>query len=312
MDIAFFIRAELEDRERRKKEGGGRVVPSADNYKQYQVEQGLVPATAEGGLYFRCFLQEYFHVGTGYSARHKFGDPVTYHGDPFGTFRRAFAALATPRGYTMSFIVIQQLSLLKSLYFMEGDVGVLGLTDDNINPPALEGPYATNFNPQQSSHNDNSGFVAPAMPSQSTAMGPSRYARQMAVAATNDPSDNDAIERDHECEHNRDRDLDDSQSENNGYSQHLQISPKSQPVLMQVKPTFTLTPALTSKSAPSLITPHNFVPPTKSEHRGNPSIESFPIEHPPFEEEVVLGPELTANDIIKRYRPVIEASTFVL
>lgn len=110
-------------------------------------------------------------------------------------------------------------------------------------------------------------------------------------------------------EHNRDRDWDHSQSEN---SQHLQISLKSQPALMQVKPTFTLTPALTSKSAPSLITPHNFVPPIKSEHRGNPSIESFPIEHPPFEEEVVLGPELTTNDIIKRYRPVIEASTFVL
>lgn len=123
----------------------------------------------------------------------------------------------------------------------------------------------------------------------------------MAVAATNDPLNNDVIERrKHECEHNLDRDWDSSWSENNWHKQHSQVSPKSQP-------------ALTSKSAPSHITPHDFVPPTtKSEHRGHSSIDSFSIDQPPFEDDVVLGPELTTNDIIERYRPVIESSTLVL
>ena len=337
VDIAFFIRAELEDRKRRKMERGGRVVPSADEYKRYQAEQGHVPSTAEGGLYFRCFLQEYLHVGTGFSARQMFGDPVVYHGAPFGAFRRAFRVLGSPRSNAMSFAVTQQLFLLKNLYFMEEDVEVLGLKDDDVNPPILQGPYAPHFNLPPSFGNNSRRSAAPAMPYQSTAMGPSQYTGQMVFAATNDHSNYDTIcclkeeegdagkdpkqdhdndhshERDHGCEHNRNHGGDSCQSLKNGYSQHLQVSPKSQPALMQVKPTLTLTPTLTSKSAPSLITPHILVPPTtKSEHRGHSSIDSFSIDQPPFEDDVVLGPELTTNDIIERYRPVIESSTLVL
>lgn len=209
---------------------------------------------------------------------------------------------------------------------------VLGLKDEDVNPPVLQGPYAPHFNLPPSFESNSPRYAAPAQPSQFTTMGPSRYAGQMTFAATNDRSkygticclnekegdagkdlkQDDPHDQDNECEHNHYRDWGPSQSEKNEYSQHLQISPKSQPALMPAKPTLTLTPTLTSKSAPSLITPHIFVPPTKSEPRGNPSIESFSIDHPPFEGEVVLGPELTTNDIIQRYRPVIEASTSVL
>lgn len=497
VDIAFFIRCELEDRKRRKKEGGGRVVPSADEYKRHQAEQGHVPATAKGGLYFRCFLQEYMHVGTGFSARQAFGDPVVYHGAPFGAFRRAFAAISTPRVDAMSFTVTQQLSLLKNLYFMQEAVEVLGLKDDDLNPPVPRGPYAPHLNLPPSFDNTSQRFSAPAMPSQFTAMGPSQYARQLAAPVANNHSSNDntsclpamptspsycacnppvratdtwnevqpgvekleeyeAIESDelrqapfnktihclkekeedadrdhrtqdhyhgsqrgdyyshnhqfyrgercrtsshlshspepdayevdccktqanheHSCkvsgfppscdrrkdqdrkqdhdrdryrerdrvgEHNRGRDWDrersaspydrrdrdPNQRENNVYSQYLQIAPKPQSALMQAKPTLTLnltptsTPApvaapaspdlSTRSSAPTPIARHVSLleSSTKSGHRGDSSTESFPIGHPPIEEEFILGPELTTNDIIQRYRPVIEASTLVL
>lgn len=483
VDIAFFIRRELEDRKRRKKEGGGRVVPSADEYKRHQAEQGHVPATAEGGLYFRCFLQEYVHVGTGFSARQMFGDPVVYHGAPFGAFRRAFAAISTPRVDAMSFTVIQQLSLLKNLYFVQEDVEVLGLKDDDLQPPVPRGPYAPRLNLPPSFDNTNSGFSAPTMPSQFTAMGPSHYTGQLAVPVANHHSNNDnascspamptsplyctcnppvratdtwdkvqpevktleeykAIEsdelrqatfrtipclkekeedadrdhrtqdqdhgsqcgnyynhnhqsyrgetyrtsshlshgrepdayeadcckvsgfspsydrrkdqdrkqdhdrdryreRDREREHNRDHDWDrersprpydrrgrdPSQPENNVHSQYFQVPPEPQSALMQANSTLTLTPTPiptpTSTSAP-VATPASLAPtpiarhvsvlesPTKPGHRGDSSTESFPVGHPPIKEEFILGPELTTNDIIQRYRPVIEASTLVL
>lgn len=216
VDIAFFIRAELKDRERRNKEGGRRIVPSADEYRRHQEEQGQVPATAEGGLYFRCFLHEYMHVGYGFSARQAFGEPVVYHGAPFGAFYRAFRALGSPRAGAMSIAVIEQLSLLKTLYYMEEDEETLGLKDDDINPPALKGPYVTSFNLPPSFDNTRP------------------MSNNNAIRCLKKKEDDDG--KDLEQDHNKDS------------------------------------------------------------------------HTPSEEEEVILGPELSTNDIIQRYRPVIEAS----
>lgn len=169
VDIPFFIKRELEDRERRKKEGGGRMMPSAEEYKRHQAEQGHVPLTAVGGLYFRCFLKEFLHLDTGFSARKVFSTPVTFHGTPFGTFRRAFAVLGLPGVETLSVPVIQQLTVLKNLYFLQEDVETMGLKDEDINPPAPSNPYAQRFGFPPSFPGNSQNISATGMPSEFTA-----------------------------------------------------------------------------------------------------------------------------------------------
>ena len=39
--------------------GGGRIMPTAQDYKSHQVTQGIVPKSAVGGLYHRCYLKEF-------------------------------------------------------------------------------------------------------------------------------------------------------------------------------------------------------------------------------------------------------------
>lgn len=84
-------------------------MPTAEDYKSNQVDEGLVPESAIGGLYY----QGYMHVGTGLSASQVFQAPVTYHGAPFGAFRRAFAVLGLPGVQALSVHKKQQLMTLK-------------------------------------------------------------------------------------------------------------------------------------------------------------------------------------------------------
>lgn len=56
-----FIDKEIEDRRRRRAQGEqGKVILSAEAYKNHQVTQ-------EGGVYHRVFLDEYLHAGKGFS-----------------------------------------------------------------------------------------------------------------------------------------------------------------------------------------------------------------------------------------------------
>lgn len=171
-DIPFFINRELEDRKRRAQFGGPRMLPSADDYKQHQVAQGLVPATADGGLYHRVFIEEYMHTGTGFSTRQTFADPIIWHGAPFGAFRRAFALLGSPCVGEISDIVVRQLTLLKDLYYCHSEAGEFFLNDDDLTRNSIpRGPYYVSH-PSSS----DTGPRAPAMPNQSTALAPSQYA----------------------------------------------------------------------------------------------------------------------------------------
>ena len=41
---------------------------TAQDYKSYQVANMLITESEIGELYHRCYLKEYMHVGTGFSA----------------------------------------------------------------------------------------------------------------------------------------------------------------------------------------------------------------------------------------------------
>jgi hypothetical protein len=62
VDLDFFIKFEIMDRDRRKKpaeEGlpSRRKAPTFEQYKQHQVEQGTITANAIGGKYVPIFLK---------------------------------------------------------------------------------------------------------------------------------------------------------------------------------------------------------------------------------------------------------------
>jgi hypothetical protein len=128
-DIQYFIDFERRDRARREefaRDTGTsissfiRQVPTSDDYKQHQVNNNIISPTAIGGRYSRLFLKQYLHGGELPGAEAFFSTAKEWHGAPLASFRRAFAALASPR-----FLVIvdvdtrHMLEELQQLYFSD-------------------------------------------------------------------------------------------------------------------------------------------------------------------------------------------------
>ncbi|XHF97067.1 hypothetical protein AWENTII_000671 [Aspergillus wentii] len=169
-DIDFFIRRELQYREKVLSAGCliPDRVPSAEEYARSQIQAGTVPPGSQCGLYQRIFLEEYMTPVIPLPVNQVFSQPVPWHGAPFGTFRRAFQALGSPRVAAISPTVRNQLSRLRDLYYSDTlvveDVLVNAEADrfwheprPNQGPePETEGPILRNISRETSQKDDQS------------------------------------------------------------------------------------------------------------------------------------------------------------
>jgi hypothetical protein len=110
-DLSYFIEYEKRDAEERNASERARQVPTAEEYRQYQVDQQKVPPSAKGGLYRKV----YFSLKPN-------GDPnpnalKTWHGEPMYAIRRAIHVLGTVQSNMLPREIREQLVELQQLYF---------------------------------------------------------------------------------------------------------------------------------------------------------------------------------------------------
>ncbi|KAL2814453.1 hypothetical protein BJX63DRAFT_431353 [Aspergillus granulosus] len=120
-DIQFFIEFELADRERRKEaqergdhNSSARRVPSAEQYQQHQLEQGVITPDSSGGLYRPIFLKPILGA-KGIQALTERNRP--WYGAPMASLRRAFPILGTGRSQVLGKATRNALERLRNLYF---------------------------------------------------------------------------------------------------------------------------------------------------------------------------------------------------
>lgn len=122
-DLQFFINYELADRKRRhllSAESGllvKRQVPTAEDYKDHQIQNGSISPEDVGGLYSRVFLKDFLHDGMFPAIIHTLTTPKCWHGNPMASLRRAIAALGSARIYIISSETRSCLEQLRDLYF---------------------------------------------------------------------------------------------------------------------------------------------------------------------------------------------------
>jgi len=104
-DLEYFIQYEKADQDRRREIGRctgtipARVSPTAESYRNHQIEAGAISSDTCGGTYLRFTLRDYFPKlgqppfipGAG-----SFPDPEPWHGAPMAALRRAFLILGSP------------------------------------------------------------------------------------------------------------------------------------------------------------------------------------------------------------------------
>lgn len=122
-DLDYFIQFELN--ERGKKGRQSRVVPTAEDYKDYQISQGKVSAKDIGGLYRPVFLEDYALGGQLTDDYvEMLSEPRPWHGDPMGAICRSILVLGGPRECVVEEEEEEeetrvQLETLKHLYFFD-------------------------------------------------------------------------------------------------------------------------------------------------------------------------------------------------
>lgn len=125
-DLKFFIEFEIEDRERRRiaaeigqPQSIQRRVPPAIEYEARQRETGVLSseATSIGGLYRRVFLRNFLLGGLRPELLRSLATHKQWHGNPIASFRRAMAALGSPRLLVMDVTIRNDLQRLRDLYF---------------------------------------------------------------------------------------------------------------------------------------------------------------------------------------------------
>ncbi|RLL96045.1 hypothetical protein CFD26_100629 [Aspergillus turcosus] len=127
LDLDFFIKFEIMDRDRCKKaaeEGfpSRRMAPTFEDYKQHQVEQGIITADAIGGKYLPIFLKSYLHVGLlDFDIIEALSKPRDWHGAPMASIRRCIHALGSPRLGMRNPAAYHKLQRLYELYFCNND-----------------------------------------------------------------------------------------------------------------------------------------------------------------------------------------------
>lgn len=124
-DIDYFIEFEIEDRKRRRKEAQngampGRKTPSAEMYRRHQLSRNQITESANGGLYNPIFVKKYLchRISVDYAALSK---PLSWHGAPVASFRRAFPILGSARVGVLDKKTLKKLEKLRSLYFLDDE-----------------------------------------------------------------------------------------------------------------------------------------------------------------------------------------------
>lgn len=127
-DLNYFIQFELNDRE--KKDRQSRTVPTAADYKEYQISQGKVSAKDIGGLYRPVFLKDYA-LGGQLTDDHveMLSEPRPWYGDPIGAICRSILVLGGPRECVLEKETRVQLETLKHLYFFDHGLREQSLSD---------------------------------------------------------------------------------------------------------------------------------------------------------------------------------------
>ncbi|EFW23115.1 conserved hypothetical protein [Coccidioides posadasii str. Silveira] len=100
VDLKYFMQYEENDYQNRCQQLlSGRKIeprtfPTARNYLDHQIKQGVVRPTSTGGLYRRVFFKNFLPPAT--NMKH-LELPKTFNGSPIATIRRAFQALGSLR-----------------------------------------------------------------------------------------------------------------------------------------------------------------------------------------------------------------------
>lgn len=126
VDLQYFIDVELDGRQEKKlalengKDSIHRKVPTAQDYRVHQYNDGKVPADAKGGLYQPIFLKNYLLGGRLPSQiLDTLTTPKQWHGAPVATLRRGILVLGGARIQSLNAKTRSQLELLRDLYFLD-------------------------------------------------------------------------------------------------------------------------------------------------------------------------------------------------
>lgn len=122
-DLQFFIEFELNDRDQRKLgDGRCRQVPSAEDYRTYQLKKGEIDVESVGGLYRPIFLQTYFFGGHVSPEQIQIlSTPKPWHGAPIATLRRGILVLGGGRVRSLDDQTRSQIERLRDLYFLDSE-----------------------------------------------------------------------------------------------------------------------------------------------------------------------------------------------
>ncbi|KAJ5922415.1 hypothetical protein N7516_010118 [Penicillium verrucosum] len=119
-DLNFFIRYELEDQRRRAQADppSTRIVPTAKDYRDHHTSKGLVPDDAIGGLYRGYYLKNFLCDGRlPIDFLRVLTAPKPWHGHPLAAIRRGIAILGSARCHALDQATIDELTMLRDLYF---------------------------------------------------------------------------------------------------------------------------------------------------------------------------------------------------
>ena len=135
-DIEYFADFERKDMERRRalwkqskyKTKMGRICPSPNNYRLHQLNEGILPDGACGGLYYRYTLRDYFpRLGQPAFVPGRGPFPTVgakpWHGAPTAALRRAFPVLGHLLAQGIPGEVREALWGLQKLYLQEIEDG---------------------------------------------------------------------------------------------------------------------------------------------------------------------------------------------
>ncbi|KAL4782582.1 hypothetical protein BJX76DRAFT_349295 [Aspergillus varians] len=121
-DLQFFIDFELGDQNRRQQAAaaGGeslRRVPSAEDYRVYQLDQGKIGPDSPWGSYRPIFVKPF--LGTWRASCPSLYENKCWHGAPLASLRRSFLVLGSGRYTALGRETWVQLQHLRDLYFCD-------------------------------------------------------------------------------------------------------------------------------------------------------------------------------------------------
>lgn len=118
-DLDFFIQFEITDQHRRANDPASpRRVPTIEQYRDHQVSENMIPPGSSAGFYRSIWLKDFLHDGHTPLEFLKFLSPAKkWHGHPLAAIRRGISVLGSARCYSLDATTLEQLTILRQLYF---------------------------------------------------------------------------------------------------------------------------------------------------------------------------------------------------